>query len=397
MKTDMLLAYLERNNIVHEINSTGLKLGPKMVFPFGDKVKELKVSGSDLEGLLDVTGDPIYRTSVFIGRFQPFHMGHYNTLKFGLKLSSQVVVVIGSAHKARDPRNPFNEKERESMIRASFSEEENARIHFVYVMDLYYNLPLWLTQVQDKVRDYAGDDSVALLGFEKDSTSFYLKSFPQWDFLPTFSKLIINATDIREEIFDNEDFVLENQKSLHPDTIKWLSRWGKNNPQELEIILQESRFLKEYKARWAKAPYQPTFVTVDSVVIRSGHVLLVERGHNPGKGLLALPGGYLNPREDFVEGALRELAEETKIKVSKEVLEASVRCVRPFAHPDRDLRGRTITHVSLIDLGHGPLPEVKGSDDAARAFWIPLSEIPEMVEEFFGDHYAIITNLIYAF
>jgi bifunctional NMN adenylyltransferase/nudix hydrolase len=153
-------------------------------------------------------------------------------------------------------------------------------------------------------------------------------------------------------------------------------------------------YILGYKAMWeapSKVPFPVIFTTVDAVVIKAGHILLVERGRNPGKGLLALPGGFLNPHEELLDGALRELKEETKIVASKKVLAESVRSSHVFAHPDRSLRGRTITHAYLIDLGiNGPLPAVKGSDDAAQAMWVPLHRVYELQETFFEDHFHII-------
>ena len=59
------------------------------------------------------------------------------------------------------------------------------------------------------------------------------------------------------------------------------------------MLVEEQAYIKRYKDIWADAPYAPTFVTTDAVVIQSGHVLLVKRRTAPGKGLWALPGGFL--------------------------------------------------------------------------------------------------------
>jgi bifunctional NMN adenylyltransferase/nudix hydrolase len=78
--------------------------------------------------------------------------------------------------------------------------------------------------------------------------------------------------------------------------------------------------IEKYKESWKAAPFPPTFVTVDAVVVQSGHVLLVKRKAMPGAGLWALPGGFLNQEETLLDGAIRELKEETKIKVPVPVL-----------------------------------------------------------------------------
>ncbi len=140
---------------------------------------------------------------------------------------------------------------------------------------------------------------------------------------------------------------------------------------------------------WSNAPYPPIFVTVDAIVIQSGHVLLVERKAYPGKGLQALPGGFIRGDESLPAACIRELREETQLKVPGPVLKGSIRARRVFDAPFRSQRGRTITHGFLIELAPAPqLPKVKGGDDARHAFWLPLAELaPEML---FEDHYHII-------
>jgi bifunctional NMN adenylyltransferase/nudix hydrolase len=146
--------------------------------------------------------------------------------------------------------------------------------------------------------------------------------------------------------------------------------------------------VKKYKEAWKAAPFPPTFMTVDAVVVQSGHILLVKRGDMPGKGLWALPGGFLNQEETMLDGAIRELKEETKIKVPVPVLKGSIKESKTFDAPNRSSRGRTITQAFLIDLGVGELPKVKGSDDAEKAFWVPFNQVKQ--EKMFEDHHAII-------
>ncbi len=60
---------------------------------------------------------PHYQTSLFIGRFQPFHLGHLSALKQGLTVSSQVVIVIGSANKNFELKNPLTANERLEILK----------------------------------------------------------------------------------------------------------------------------------------------------------------------------------------------------------------------------------------------------------------------------------------
>ncbi|MEM2966110.1 MAG: adenylyltransferase/cytidyltransferase family protein, partial [Candidatus Nitrosocaldaceae archaeon] len=54
---------------------------------------------------------------LFIGRFQPFHNGHLEAIRFALKQVEILWIVIGSAQRSHEQRNPFTAGERLSMIR----------------------------------------------------------------------------------------------------------------------------------------------------------------------------------------------------------------------------------------------------------------------------------------
>ncbi len=139
-------------------------------------------------------------------------------------------------------------------------------------------------------------------------------------------------------------------------------------------------------------PYPIIFSCVDAVVIKSGHVLMVTRKASPGKGQLALPGGYVNVNEKLRDAMIRELKEETKIKVPSAVLLGSIVKHEIYDDPDRSSRGRVITTAYLIDLGVGELDKVKGGDDAEHAQWVALANLdPANV---FEDHFEIINDLI---
>lgn len=132
----------------------------------------------------------------------------------------------------------------------------------------------------------------------------------------------------------------------------------------METKQQESRFCYKYP--------RPA-VTTDCVIFGTEgdvvKVLLVERGSEPYKGRWAFPGGFLNMDETAEEGALRELREETGYAA------AHVEQLYTFSGVDRDPRGRTI---SIAFYAIVPLRSVKGSDDAARARWFSIDEIPPL-------------------
>ena len=109
--------------------------------------------------------------------------------------------------------------------------------------------------------------------------------------------------------------------------------------------------------------YPRPAVTADCVVITKEaepKVLLIQRGADPYKGCWAFPGGFMNMDETTEQCAIRELEEETGLKVS------TVRQIGAYSKVDRDPRGRTITvaYLAIIDKP----AQVTGQDDAAKDY-----------------------------
>ena len=131
--------------------------------------------------------------------------------------------------------------------------------------------------------------------------------------------------------------------------------------------------------------YPRPAVTADCVVMTNEplpKVLLIQRGADPFKGAWAFPGGFMNMDETTEECAIRELEEETGLKVS------TVHQIEAYTKVDRDPRGRTITvaYLAIIDSTE----EVKGQDDAANAKWFPITELPHLA----FDHYDIMQDAV---
>jgi 8-oxo-dGTP diphosphatase len=134
--------------------------------------------------------------------------------------------------------------------------------------------------------------------------------------------------------------------------------------------------------------YPRPAVTADCVVItkeKQPKVLLIQRGIDPYKGCWAFPGGFMNMDETTEQCAIRELEEETGLRVS------DVHQIGAYSKVDRDPRGRTITvaYLAIIDK---PV-QVTGQDDAANAEWFPLSALPELA----FDHVEIMQDAVKAY
>jgi bifunctional NMN adenylyltransferase/nudix hydrolase len=330
--------------------------------------------------------------SVCIGRYQVFHNGQLAVLRRALEIAPVCVVVIGSAYQARTPRNPFTWEERAEMIRLALPEDERPRVVFAPVRD-YYDTARWTAAVRAAVARSSPSQNarVALVGHRKDATSDYLNDFPGWKLVDVGRQGELHAKALRAVLFTGESVdasLAAIASQVPPTTVDFLRAWAQL--PFFATLRSEWQALAQEHEQWKDSPYPPVFVTVDAIVRMAAHVLLIRRGRSPGKGLLALPGGFLEQRETVYQSAVRELEEETGFSMLATSMQAALKQVRVFDHPDRSQRGRVITHAHYFVLGDSPLPEVKGSDDAIEARWVPITELPAMEAQFHDDHFHIL-------
>jgi bifunctional NMN adenylyltransferase/nudix hydrolase len=333
-----------------------------------------------------------YDTLVLIGRFQPFHTAHLLLAHRATAFADKVIFIVGSANQPRTYKNPFTFVERAKMIKYATGGLQ-LQIHVEPNPDTIYNDQAWAVRVQSLVAKHTKPgERVGIIGHKKDPSSFYLDMFPQWGFEEVELLEPLDATDIRDLYF-KRDVNMKFIKAVVPQTTYELLDEFRDT-EAYEQVIREREFLVENAKQYAGLKYPPIFVTADAVVIQSGHVLMIKRRAEPGRGLWALPGGYVNARTDRTveDAAIRELREETMIKVPGPVLRGSIVRSKVFDAVDRSPRGRIITHAFYIRLPDGELPRVKGSDDAEKARWVPIAEVQS--EQCFEDHYEIIQHFL---
>jgi ADP-ribose pyrophosphatase YjhB (NUDIX family) len=97
----------------------------------------------------------------------------------------------------------------------------------------------------------------------------------------------------------------------------------------------------------------------------AGRLLLIRRGHEPGKGLWSLPGGRVEPGETDEQAVVREVSEETGLVVRPARLVGSVRRAAPGGRVF-DIRdyAATVTGGALA-----------AGDDADDARWVGQSDL----------------------
>lgn len=337
--------------------------------------------------------------AIVIGRFQPFHDGHLAVVRKALEVGTRVLVLVGSAFAARSPRHPFDWQERARAIGDALPAADRARLAFVPLRD-HFDEDRWLADVRQAAVQALppsgpGDAarSVALVGQLRDATRDYLEAFPEWTPYRLAEVPVRRASAMRDALFAAPDDALLALAAEMPASGIALLRSLRSRPQFAELAM-EAKLLRDYQATWKDAPYPPVLVTVDCIVKCSGHVLLITRGQAPGKGMLAVPGGFLDQRETTQQAALRELEEETHLDLPAATLRASLRASDVFDRPDRSQRGRTITHGHFFDLGQRPLPALRADDDALAAEWVPIAAVAAHEARFIDDHFQMLDHYL---
>jgi 8-oxo-dGTP diphosphatase len=142
---------------------------------------------------------------------------------------------------------------------------------------------------------------------------------------------------------------------------------------------QQGQDLESFLANYDPTKYQNPSNTVDTLVftykeengeIKICHLLLIQRGNHPSIGWWALPGGFVEYREDLDQAAKRELKEETGID------QVDVMQLKTYGAYDRDPRTRIITtaYVALVPEGS---VRATAADDAADSGWFTIKDCCE--------------------
>lgn len=336
-----------------------------------------------------------YKLAVIIGRHQISHAGHELLKRRALEIADQVIIIIGSAFQARSPKNPFKWEERREMVLSTLSDSEKKRTFCVPIHD-YYNDQLWNAEVKRIVSEYSGK-GVALVGHKKagDNDTYYLDNFDGWAYLGIESDYKVSAAELRAIYFEaeNMDISLSSVNDLILLPVRqFLKAWALRS--EYSELAKEHEKIKQEKAIWNGSPYDVIFSTADAVVTIHNHVLLGKRKFSPGKGLWAIPGGFIEQHESVLHAALRELKEETQIGLMNETLMNDFKSVKVFDHPKRSCRGRFITHAHFFDLTGEHFPVIEAADDLQEVAWVPIEKLISMEEQLFEDHFHILNMFL---
>lgn len=341
--------------------------------------------------------------SVVIGRFQPPHKEHFRLFEQALGISKKLIIVLGSTSQPRSMKNPFTYEERRDMILAELvlRGHKKSDIHIIDVPDSFYSENVWVANVQAQVMTVTkGNQDIVLVGHFKDESSYYLHLFPVWKF-HNFDKGIskygdeLSSSTVRNYYFTSGGGASQVNLAevFVPDSvIEFLAEFERT--PAFDSLVQEHDYIKSYQKMWEGTPFPVNHVTVDGVVLRSGHIMLVRRNESPGKGNYALPGGFVGIDETLLDACVREIYEETNLVLMRDILREKLVDTKVFDYPTRSLRGRVITHAHFFDMGGGSLPVISGGSDAASAEWKPLNWIFANFDKLHEDHGSIISHFV---
>lgn len=347
---------------------------------------------------------------VIVGRFQPFHNGHAHLIKEAFRYVDDLVIFIGSANRHPSIKNPFSANDRKKVITQWFESEktkdsffDNKTLLIEFSNDFLYKEWRWKAEIQERLdvlikklnlthNGIFSDDNVFLIGHSKDASSYYLNNFPEWHYQEVENFESIDATNIRKTYFESGVVSQYTIPEASANLLKLFKKTSGYNDlvEEYKFYVNEQVLFKEY-------PFPETlkFSCTDAVVTCFGHVLLIQRKHAPGKNTWALPGGFVNRKETFNNACIRELKEETNLRVPEKVLRGSIRGKYMFDEPGRTIgipRVSMAFHIE-VQLGNdGSFPEIRPSSDACNAKWVRLSDIENI--SLFEDHKDIIDYFV---
>lgn len=294
------------------------------------------------------------KSALYIGRFQPFHKGHEDTILQMAKAEdiAQIVVGIGSSQYSNYFGNPFTASERAEFIKRSLGDKF---IEIVEIPDLH-DFPKWAPYVESICPNfqviYSGNTIVKEL-FET------------------------RGCEVRTPKF-NFDISASLIRNLMVEDGPWQNLVPVGTREFLEEISGAER-VKRLHNKYVKANVTSDLIIEDEL----RRIILIERGHEPFAGMWALPGGYLNVgTETTLQAAAREAKEET----SKDVPIETIKRFGVYDALGRDPRGPTISHVFTTEVRDA---KFKAKDDAKKVRRFKREDIPEIMA---FDHRQILED-----
>ncbi len=131
---------------------------------------------------------------LFIGRFQPFHLGHLAAVKFALTQVDTLAIGIGSSNKFNEKRNPFTAEERKEMIESSVEKLDLDRCKIYFIPDVNDHAK-WTYHVDNIIPNYD-----IVFSNDEFTHELYKKRGIKVVSVPLKQREILSGTDVRMKI-----------------------------------------------------------------------------------------------------------------------------------------------------------------------------------------------------
>lgn len=313
------------------------------------------------------------KVGVIIGRFQPLHDGHVHLIKEAESQCDHLIILVGSANQCRSIKNPWNYVERGIKIHNVLNSLNITSASVHPLNDYLYNDLQWKADVITTVENFAGTGvEITFFGHNKVGNN-YLSWFPQWNYVNIESDIDISGTQVRNALFEAA------------------------SDEVPKSVLADYAYYKKESETFKNYPYPDTlnFNCGDVVLECAGQILLIKRKFAPGAGTWALPGGFKNSNETFEQCAIRELFEETNLRVPEKVILGSIVSSKLFDSPLRSFgipRNTLAVYIRISPNPDGTLPRANGSDDASDVRWEPINSVLNVLP-LYDDHAEIVSSL----
>ncbi len=139
---------------------------------------------------------------LYVGRFQPFHLGHLDAIQSVLKEVEEIVIVIGSAQYSHNIHNPFTAGERLVMIRNALEEAnvDFTRVWVVPVPDVHLHM-MWVSAVEGYTPKFQ-----IVYSNEPLTRRLFMEAGYKVKNIPLFERQIYSSTTVRERIIADENW-----------------------------------------------------------------------------------------------------------------------------------------------------------------------------------------------
>ena len=144
----------------------------------------------------------MFKRALYVGRFQPFHLGHLEAIKYVLKEAGEIVIVIGSAQYSHNKENPFTAGERLIMIRRALKEKEveYSRLWVVPVPDVHLHM-LWVSALEGYTPRFD-----IVYSNEPLTRRLFIESGYEVKSIPFFQRKLYTSSLVREKMLKKENW-----------------------------------------------------------------------------------------------------------------------------------------------------------------------------------------------